>query len=117
MPDAAGLLARARIDPVGDAALLLTLGDEVRLPPVRMAEARSDADVPAREFAVLEALLARPGAILSRAQLEDRLYGWGEELESNAISVYVHQLRRKLGDAGKRITTVWGVGYRLEDGA
>ena len=52
----------------------------------------------AREFALLQALMERPGAILSRAQLEDRLYGWGEELESNAISVYVHQLRKKLGD-------------------
>jgi DNA-binding response OmpR family regulator len=63
----------------------------------------------AREYAVLEALMLRPGAILSRAQLEDRLYGWGEELESNAISVYVHQLRRKLGDSF--IHTVRGVGY------
>ncbi len=63
----------------------------------------------AREYAVLEALMLRPGAILSRAQLEDRLYGWGEELESNAISVYVHQLRRKLGDGF--IHTVRGIGY------
>lgn len=63
----------------------------------------------AREYAVLEALMLRPGAILSRAQLEDRLYGWGEEPESNAISVYVHQLRRKLGDGF--IHTVRGVGY------
>jgi len=51
----------------------------------------------AREYAVLEALMSRPGAILSRAQLEDRLYGWGDAIESNAVSVYVHQLRRKLG--------------------
>lgn len=63
----------------------------------------------AREYAVLEALMMRPGAILSRAQLEDRLYGWGEELESNAISVYVHQLRRKLGEGF--IRTVRGIGY------
>jgi DNA-binding response OmpR family regulator len=63
----------------------------------------------AREFAVLEALMARPGALLSRAQLEDRLYGWGEEIESNAVSVYIHQLRRKLG-AGF-IQNVRGVGY------
>jgi DNA-binding response OmpR family regulator len=63
----------------------------------------------AREFALLQALLERPGAILSRAQLEDRLYGWGEELESNAISVYMHQLRRKLGD--DLLHTVRGVGY------
>jgi len=63
----------------------------------------------AREYAVLEAMMLRPGAILSRAQLEDRLYGWGEEIESNAISVYVHQLRRKLGE--DFIHTVRGVGY------
>jgi DNA-binding response OmpR family regulator len=63
----------------------------------------------ARELAVLEALLQRPGALLSRAQLEDRLYGWGEEIESNAVSVYIHQLRRKLGP--DFIQNVRGVGY------
>ena len=63
----------------------------------------------AREFALLEALMRRPGALLSRAQLEDRLYGWGEAVESNAVSVYVHQLRRKLG-AGF-IQNLRGVGY------
>ena len=63
----------------------------------------------AREFALLEALLERPGAIVSRAQLEDRLYGWGEELESNAISVYMHQLRKKLG--ADLLHTVRGLGY------
>ncbi|MEO7335678.1 MAG: response regulator, partial [Caldimonas sp.] len=63
----------------------------------------------AREFAVLEALMVRPGALLSRAQLEDRLYGWGEEIESNAVSVYIHQLRRKLGP--DFIRNVRGVGY------
>jgi len=63
----------------------------------------------AREFAVLEALMARPGALLSRAQLEDRMYGWGEEIESNAVSVYIHQLRKKLG--ADFIRNVRGVGY------
>ena len=63
----------------------------------------------AREFAVLEALMQRPGALLSRAQLEDRLYGWGEEIESNAVSVYIHQLRRKLGT--DLIHNIRGVGY------
>jgi DNA-binding response OmpR family regulator len=63
----------------------------------------------AREFAVLEALMQRPGALLSRAQLEDKLYGWGDAVESNAVSVYVHQLRRKLG--ADFIGTVRGVGY------
>lgn len=65
----------------------------------------------AREYAVLEALMLRPGAILSRAQLEDRLYGWGGEIESNAVEVYVHALRRKLG--AEVIRTVRGVGYCL----
>ncbi len=63
----------------------------------------------AHEFAVLEALLQRPGAVLSRAQLEDRLYGWSEGIESNAIEVYVHGLRRKLGNDA--IRTLRGVGY------
>jgi two-component system OmpR family response regulator/two-component system response regulator QseB len=67
----------------------------------------------AREFAVLEALMARPGAMLTRAQLEDRLYGWGEEVESNAVSVYIYQLRRKLGPGV--IRTVRGLGYSLAD--
>ncbi len=64
-----------------------------------------------RELAVLEALMTRPGAVLSRAQLEDRLYGWGEEIESNAVSVYVMQLRRKLG--ADFIGNMRGVGYFL----
>jgi len=65
----------------------------------------------ARELALLEALLDRRGAILSRAQLEERIYGWGEEVESNAVEVYVHALRKKLG-AGF-IRTVRGVGYTI----
>ena len=64
-----------------------------------------------REFALLQLLLERPGTILSRAQLEERLYGWGEEVESNAIEVHVHGLRRKLG--AEFIRTVRGVGYRV----
>ena len=63
----------------------------------------------AREFAVLEALVSRPGAILSRARLEERIYGWGEEVESNAVEVFVHSLRRKLG--AEFIRTVRGAGY------
>ena len=63
----------------------------------------------AREWAVLEPLLARPGALLSRAQLEDKLYGWGEEISSNAVEVYVHGLRKKLG-AGL-VLNVRGLGY------
>ncbi len=63
----------------------------------------------AHEYSVLEALLQRPGAVLSRAQLEDRLYGWEEPIGSNAIEVYVHGLRRKLGSDA--IRTLRGVGY------
>jgi DNA-binding NarL/FixJ family response regulator len=66
----------------------------------------------AREYAVLELLMQRPGAVLSRAQIEDRLYGWGEEIESNAVSVYVHQLRKKLG--ADFIRSMRGVGYFLD---
>jgi len=64
-----------------------------------------------REFAVLQLLLERPGAILSRGQIEERLYGWGEEVESNAVEVHIHGLRRKLG--AQFILTVRGVGYRV----
>jgi len=65
----------------------------------------------AREFALLQILLERPGAILSRAQLEEHLYGWGEEIESNAVEVYVHSLRKKLG--ADFIRNVRGVGYMI----
>ena len=65
----------------------------------------------AKEFAILEALLSRPGALLSRAQLEEKLYGWGGEIESNAVEVYVHGLRRKLGQGF--IRTVRGLGYMV----
>lgn len=51
--------------------------------------------LPAREFALMQALLDRPGTILSRDQLEEKLYGWGEEVESNAIDVLIHYVRRK----------------------
>lgn len=63
----------------------------------------------AREFAIVEALALRPGAILSRSQLEERMYGWGEEVESNAVEVHIHAIRRKLG--ADFILNVRGVGY------
>lgn len=63
----------------------------------------------AREFSLLHALLLRPGAILSRAELEDRLYGWGEEVESNAVEFLIHALRKKLGNDA--IKNVRGVGW------
>jgi two-component system response regulator QseB len=83
----------------------------ITLDPVSRAVERDGVPVvlSAHEFAVLEALLQRPGTVLSRAQLEDRLYGWSEGIESNAVEVYVHGLRRKLGNDA--IRTLRGVGY------
>ncbi len=68
--------------------------------------------VSSREWAILDALIARPGAILSRSQLEQKLFGWSSEIESNAIEVYIHGLRKKLGQ--KFIINVRGVGYMVE---
>jgi two-component system OmpR family response regulator/two-component system response regulator QseB len=65
----------------------------------------------AREFALLHALLERPGAILSRDQLESRIYGWGEEVSSNAVDVLIHGMRRKLG--ADAIRNVRGLGWRI----
>ncbi len=65
----------------------------------------------AREFALLQALLLRPGAILSRSDLEDRIYGWGEEVESNAVEFLIHALRKKLGRGA--INNVRGVGWMV----
>ncbi|MBL8416507.1 MAG: response regulator [Propionivibrio sp.] len=66
-----------------------------------------------REFALLNALLEHPGVPLSRAQLEERIYGWDEEVESNTVEVYIHSLRRKLG--AEWIRNVRGVGYRVPE--
>lgn len=63
----------------------------------------------AREWSVLEPLIARPGRVLSRSQLEDKLYGWKDEISSNAVEVYIHGLRKKLG--AELIQTVRGLGY------
>jgi two-component system response regulator QseB len=77
----------------------------------RVTRNGSDVSLSPREFTLLQLLMERPGTTLSRAQLEERLYGWGEEVESNAVEVHIHGLRRKL-DA-QFILTVRGVGYRL----
>jgi DNA-binding response OmpR family regulator len=68
-------------------------------------------ELSAREFALLAALLERPGAALSKAQLEERIYRWGEDVESNAVEVHVHNLRKKLGN--ETIRTLRGIGYAL----
>lgn len=64
-----------------------------------------------REFSLLQALLVRPGAILSRSDLEDRIYGWGEEVESNAVEFLIHALRRKLGS--EVIKNIRGAGWMV----
>jgi DNA-binding response OmpR family regulator len=65
----------------------------------------------AREWAVLEPLLARPGLVLSRQQLEEKLYGWKDDISSNAVEVYIHGVRKKLG--ADLIQNVRGVGYMV----
>lgn len=69
-------------------------------------------EVSAREFALLLALAERAGSVVSRAQLEEKLYGWNEAIGSNAIEVHVHNLRRKLGES--LIRNVRGLGYTLD---
>ena len=71
----------------------------------------AEVELSPREFAVLEALMKEPGAVVSRERLEDAVYGWGEEIGSNSIEVHVHHLRRKL--APELIRNVRGVGYRI----
>ncbi|MGW8182393.1 MAG: response regulator [Burkholderiales bacterium] len=96
----------------GRAEPVITHGDLVINPSTREASlAGRPLTLSAREFALLEALLDRPGAVLSRAQLEERIYGWGEEVESNTVEVYVHSLRKKLGTGF--IRNVRGVGYTI----
>ena len=71
----------------------------------------TEVELSAREFAVLEALMKEPGAVVSREKLEDAVYGWGEEVGSNSIEVHLHHLRRKLKP--ELIRNVRGVGYRV----
>ena len=70
-----------------------------------------DVSLSPKEFALLQLLMERPGTILSRTRIEERLYGWGQEVESNAVEVHIHGLRRKLGP--DFILNVRGVGYRV----
>lgn len=69
-------------------------------------------ELSAREFSLLHELLQNTGRVLSREQLEQRLYGWGEEVESNSVEVHIHHLRKKLGT--ELIRTVRGVGYTID---
>ena len=112
----AELLARMRavLRRIGGSGRPLLSNGVVLLDPVTK-EARinggSLVQLSNREFALLQSLLVRPGAILSRNELEDRIYGWGEEVESNAVEFLIHALRRKLGS--KVIKNVRGVGWMV----
>ncbi|WP_374682663.1 response regulator [Accumulibacter sp.] len=99
----------------GRASPVIEHGD-LRMNPAthELAQDGKPVALSAREFALLQALLEQPGVPLSRAKLEERLYGWGEEIESNAVEVYIHSLRRKLGS--ERIKNIRGVGYLVPAG-
>lgn len=104
-------LARRR---AGRADPLLKVG-AIALDPAAMAATLDGEplDLSRRELAVLSALMERPGVIRSRAELEDRLYGWQEEIGSNAVEVHVHNLRTKIGR--DTVETVRGLGYRIRN--
>lgn len=89
--------------------------NEITLDPATLAAtaAGKAVSLSRREFALLSALMERPGAIRSKSDLEDRLYGWQDEVESNAVEVHIHHLRGKLGR--DIIETVRGIGYRMRD--
>jgi DNA-binding response OmpR family regulator len=94
----------------GQAQECLTAQDVVLDPAARsVLQAGTPVALSAREFDLLHTLLLNAGRVLSREQLEQHLYSWGQEVESNAVEVHVHHLRRKLGSA--LIQTVRGVGY------
>ncbi|WP_321797275.1 response regulator [Caballeronia sp. J97] len=96
----------------GQAAPLMTNGMLTLDPATRQATSGEIAvRLSSREFALLQALMIRPGAILSRAELEDRIYGWNEEVESNAVEFLIHSLRKKLGATA--IRNVRGVGWMV----
>ena len=109
------LLARARAvvrRRAGRALPEIAFGALTLDPARRQVQFRgSQVELSAREFAVLEALMREPGTVVSRAKLEDSVYGWGEEIGSNSVEVHLHHLRKKLDPA--LIRNVRGVGYRV----
>ncbi len=113
--DLGELLARLRAllrRAAGRAEPLLRDGDLVLDPVTRAVtlDARP-VELSPRELSLLHELMSHPGEVLSRARLEERLYGWGDEIASNAVEVHIHNLRRKLGS--DRIRTVRGSGYSM----
>jgi two-component system OmpR family response regulator len=114
--DVKELLARMRAvvrRKEGAAAPVMTNGCLALDPTTREASFKgSTSRLSAREFSLLHALLLRPGAILSRTELEEHIYGWNEEVESNAVEFLIHAIRRKIGAAA--IKNVRGVGWMVE---
>jgi two-component system response regulator QseB len=94
-------------------AVIKVSGLEIDTAAKRVKWKGQDVALSAREYALLEALADRPGAYLTRAQLEERLYGWDEEIASNAVEVHIHALRRKLDP--ELIRNVRGLGYTLAE--
>ena len=95
---------------------LVQVGDlEIDLAARSITRAGRSVDLTAREWAMFEAFVQHPGQILSKAQLEERLYSFGEEVDSNTIEVHVSRLRKKLGHSV--VETARGLGYRLGSAA
>lgn len=97
--------AGSSVDRIGNDTLWLDIGSRTA------SHQGQSATLTAREFALLRALLTKPGCILSRSELEDRLYGWNEEVESNAVEVLIHAIRKKLGTTA--IQNVRGMGWMV----
>jgi two-component system OmpR family response regulator/two-component system response regulator QseB len=96
----------------GEAAAVLRVGEVELDPAARRLRFKGQAlELPAREYALLNAFMLAAGRVLTREQLAEKLYAWGEEVESNAIDVHIHHLRRKLSPGV--IRTVRGVGYLM----
>jgi len=96
----------------GNATSATKFGDlEINSVDRRLSDGQREIELSAREWAVLDMLSARPGAIISKARIEEALYAFGSEIESNTVEVYVSRLRKKLGK--ERVQTVRGVGYKL----
>jgi two-component system OmpR family response regulator len=115
--DIAELLARLRavLRRKGGTASPLLSNGQLTLDPASRQVSLHDGDgaiaLSAREFSLLYALMLRPGGILSRSELEERIYGWGEEVESNAVEYLIHALRKKLGS--EAIKNIRGVGWMV----
>ncbi|MNC85877.1 Transcriptional regulatory protein QseB [compost metagenome] len=99
----------------GEPAPVLRVGNVIVDPAARAVTVGGrPIDLQPKEFTLLQELMLNTGRVLSREQLEERLYRWGEEVESNAIEVHVHHLRRKIGS--NAVKTIRGVGYMMPRG-